>query len=53
MFLAPISLKSRSASYFKSFETLNLKGCAFEEVVKQGTTHLAGCVCRGKAYLPK
>lgn len=25
MFLAPISLKSLSASYFKSFETLNLK----------------------------
>lgn len=42
MFLAPISLKSRSASYFKSFETLNLKRYTFEEVIKQGNIHLTG-----------
>lgn len=42
MFLAPISLKSRSASYFKSFETLNLKRYTFEEVIKQGNIHSTG-----------
>lgn len=45
MFLAPISLKSRSASYFKSFETLNLKTYTFKEVIKQGNIHLTGYLC--------
>lgn len=53
MFLAPISLKSLSASYFKSFETLNLKRYTFEKVNKQGKIQVMGVLTEQEAYLPK
>lgn len=53
MFLAPISLKSLSASYFKSFETLNLKRYTFEKVNKQGKIQVMGVSTEQEAYLPK
>lgn len=58
MFLAPISLKSLSASYFKSFETLNLKmytgGVSTVEVNQQGSINLtAGSSLYREAYLPE
>lgn len=49
MFLAPISLKSLSASYFKSFETLNLKIYTFEKLNMQGKIRLTGYGCLDRA----
>lgn len=52
MFLAPISLKSLSASYFRSFDTLNLKRYTFEKLVLSRYVRKEVLIWQAE-YLPK